>query len=336
MISGDNRVMFRDNMISIIVPVYNTEDYLSDCLKSIQNQTYSDIEIILVDDGSTDSSGDICDMFAKEDERIAVIHTKNRGVSVARNTGLEYSHGEWVMFVDADDIISQDACSVMISNALNMKADITICGEVEFSGRFPSILNQGDKQIETIVSDEALIRLIRFSITDHSVAKLFHKDLFENLSFPAGIVYGEDTYTVTRLVEKATNIVLVNYIVYYYRQIQTSVCNSAYKHNKITLLDVNEDLMARYGDRSNEMRVAIASKQFSNCMVLLRSFDDPKAFPEDQKRLIKGMNDTKRDVVLDKHSNSERRMKALLAMVSPEMLIWCLRRIDKVKGIKIM
>ena len=114
-------------MISVIVPVYNVEKYLSRCIDSILNQTYKDYEIILIDDGSKDSSGKICDEYAKNHNNISVIHTKNRGLSAARNTGTENSHGEYITFVDSDDLISNSFLSDLYTLIVNNNADISLC-----------------------------------------------------------------------------------------------------------------------------------------------------------------------------------------------------------------
>lgn len=114
-------------MISIIIPVYNVEQYLDKCLQSVINQTYQDIEIILVDDGSSDSSGILCDKWKEKDSRIKVIHKSNGGLSNARNVGIEQANGEYLMFIDSDDIVANDLCKVLFEMLKNNHADISIC-----------------------------------------------------------------------------------------------------------------------------------------------------------------------------------------------------------------
>ena len=114
-------------MISIIIPVYNVSKYLDKCLKSVVTQTYSNIQIILVNDGSTDNSGEICEKWCKKDKRIEVIHKRNGGLSNARNVGIERAQGEYLMFVDSDDIISDDLCELLHDRLLENNADLAIC-----------------------------------------------------------------------------------------------------------------------------------------------------------------------------------------------------------------
>lgn len=124
-------------MISIIIPVYNVEQYLDKCLQSVIHQTYQDIEIILVDDGSSDNSGILCDKWQEKDSRIKVIHKSNGGVSNARNVAIEQANGEYLMFIDSDDIVSDDLCKVLFEMLKNNNADISICNATHiFDDRF--------------------------------------------------------------------------------------------------------------------------------------------------------------------------------------------------------
>ena len=113
--------------VSIIIPVYNIEEYLPRCLESVLGQSYENLEVILVDDGSTDQSGKICDYYASQDKRIQVIHKKNEGVSIARNTGLDIATGEFIGFVDGDDLVEKDMIKILVQNSLKYEADISIC-----------------------------------------------------------------------------------------------------------------------------------------------------------------------------------------------------------------
>lgn len=144
-------------MISIIIPVYNVEQYLDKCLQSVINQTYQDIEIILVDDGSSDNSGILCDKWQEKDSRIKVIHKSNGGVSNARNVAIEQANGEYLMFIDSDDIVSNDLCKVLFEMLKNDNADISICNATHiFDNRF-DFKNTGE--IHCYSRDEAICQL---------------------------------------------------------------------------------------------------------------------------------------------------------------------------------
>lgn len=179
--------------ISIIVPVYNAEKYLKTCVDSIIHQSYKDIEVILIDDGSTDSSGKICDRYAKLDTRVKVRHKENGGVSSARNIGMQLSSGDYVMFVDADDWLDEDACS-KVASTLNLEADLyiynlrTICGNNVQNYSCDMVLADKEEFIADIIfcqsSKNPYIRAVW--------GKAFSRKLIENLRFDEFLYIGED------------------------------------------------------------------------------------------------------------------------------------------------
>lgn len=206
-------------MISIIIPVYNAQKYLSRCIDSILVQTYQEYEILIIDDGSVDSSAELCDRYALEDTRIRVFHTKNKGVSSARNLGLRNATGEWICFVDADDALPRNALKCMISNASD-KTDIiigdfeyiirdntTLCRHPEYKGR--------DEFIENYIASDWV--MICGCIINASIFKA------NEISFPEGIKFSEDFYTMCAVLTHCSNIVCVDECVYtYYRDNETS------------------------------------------------------------------------------------------------------------------
>ena len=191
-------------LISVIVPVYNVEKYLRKCIDSIINQTYRNLEIILVDDGSPDNCGAICDEYAAEDSRVKVIHKKNEGVSVARNEGLEKSNGELIIFIDPDDFIENEMLADMHDNIIKYNVDVVCCGYFiekldEMIRKYP---NRG------IFSSNELIEKL-FSMEVFSVIwnKMFKKSvLLDNknkyIQFPIGIYMGEDVLWLTRVLKR--------------------------------------------------------------------------------------------------------------------------------------
>ena len=168
------------NKISVIVPVYNVEDFIERCIESIIMQDYTDIEVILVDDGSTDNSGDMCDMYAKKDTRIRVIHKKNGGLSSARNLALDQMTGDYIFFVDSDDYIYPGTLRELISACMDYDADISCCGYI--SGNKSYYCNN---KIEVIDNFQAAKRMfICDGIDANAVCKLYKKHLFQNIRYP--------------------------------------------------------------------------------------------------------------------------------------------------------
>ena len=145
-------------MVSVIIPVYKTEQYLDRCIESVVNQTYKNLEIILVDDGSPDNCPKMCDEWAKKDSRIKVIHKKNGGLSDARNVGIDCATGEYLSFIDSDDFISNQMYKKMLNSIENFNADLAVCGiETFYDGQTPDVMV--DKEDEVISNKEAFLRL---------------------------------------------------------------------------------------------------------------------------------------------------------------------------------
>lgn len=200
-------------LISVIVPVYQVEDYLSQCIDSILNQTYTNLEIILVDDGSKDNSGNICDEYARKDKRIRVIHKQNGGAPSARNAGLAVILGKYVGFVDPDDWLEPGMYETLY-NAIECGNDIAVCSYYyDDIGREYVV---GGKESFTVNSYQALEMLISDEITNHTWNKLYARELFEDLSFP-NIKSFDDVAIMYLLFDKANMICVVNNPLYHYR-----------------------------------------------------------------------------------------------------------------------
>lgn len=212
-------------LISIIIPVYNVSKYLDNCISSIVCQTIDDIEIILVDDGSTDSSKEICDIWKKKDSRIKVIHKKNGGLSSARNEGLKFATSKWIAFCDADDYIKDSMYEEMLS-VVDEKIDIVVCGH--------NIVSE-DKIVEKVHSDGSISRIngeeaLYLILEDeeiHSFAwdKIYRVDLFKNFRWE-DLNYHEDVASTFKLFKKARNVILYNKPLYYYRRNPLSICHT--------------------------------------------------------------------------------------------------------------
>lgn len=211
--------------LSVIVPVYNVENYLEKCINSILNQTFSDFELLLIDDGSTDNSGKMCDEFALKDERIKVFHQSNGGQSVARNKGIDYSSSKYISFIDSDDWLDKDMYSRMMVPILNGKDfDIIVCGhrvltevgEIEEVVVFPETISiSGVEATNLILEDEKL--------PSFPWNKIYKKELFKNIRFPLERVY-EDTATIYKVFHLSKKVCIINSICYNYLRRKESTC----------------------------------------------------------------------------------------------------------------
>ena len=198
--------------ISVIVPVYNVERFLRECIESIISQTYKDLEIILVNDGSTDKSPLICEEYKKIDARVIVLHKENGGLSDARNKGIDISTGEYIGFVDSDDFIENDMYELLLNNIKKVEADIATCGVIS-----EKVKDKNFYKEEIIVNahDGLKEMLMERSMNTSACDKLYKRSLFDEIRYPKDKLY-EDLYTTYKLLHKANKIVISNQKKYYY------------------------------------------------------------------------------------------------------------------------
>ena len=213
----------RNPLVSVIVPVYKVESYLKDCIESIINQKYSNLEIILVDDGSPDNSGRICDAYALKDKRIKVIHKTNGGLSSARNAGIDIAEGEYLGFVDSDDTIEPFMYEKLINAIEKGKTKLAVCA-VNYVFENGKRLTKSNLGSDTIFSFyDAMIEMNSHRIFDMGAwSKLYHKDLFSDLRFPVGKL-SEDYYIMYKIFDRAQEISYVSTPCYNYLQRQNSI-----------------------------------------------------------------------------------------------------------------
>lgn len=226
-----------ETAISVIVPVYRVEKYLPACIDSILNQTFTDFELILVDDGSPDRCPEICDETAKRDARVRVIHQANAGLSAARNAGIEIAHGEWLGFVDSDDYIAPQFYEKLYQTAQRTDADCVMCSvqNVDESGKsIDSALMRVADEVKT--GQEVLQKIGRDDVTPYLTAwnKLYRRKLFNTLRYPAGR-QNEDVFVFAELFCQVQRAACVAELLYFYRKRIDSIMNSA-----VTLRNLDE------------------------------------------------------------------------------------------------
>lgn len=215
--------------ISVIVPVYRVEKYLSDCIESILNQTFADFELILVDDGSPDRCGEICDEAAKHDARVQVIHQKNAGLSAARNAGIEIARGSWLSFVDADDFVALNFLEALHKAATRAQADCAVCSfyltdstgariEASYPVEVENGVRTGVSVLETVQEQLNVPYIVAWN-------KLYRRELFETLRYPVGR-QNEDVFVFAELFDKAKTVVVLPDKLYFYRQSEGSIMRS--------------------------------------------------------------------------------------------------------------
>ena len=226
-------------LVSIIIPIYNIEQYLDRCISSAANQTHRELQIILVNDGSTDRSPEICDRWAAKDSRIVVLHQENGGVSAARNRGLDTASGEYILWLDSDDYLAPDAVKCLLDTAAETSADMVICDfergtDENYVFSVPNKITY--EQIEYIT---ALYRIYQDS---HSAlryaapwAKLVKRQIYQDIRYPVGRIF-EDIYTTHKLIFRCDKIAVLDSTLFYYFQRSDSIMNATFSLKKLDYL----------------------------------------------------------------------------------------------------
>ena len=242
------------NDISIIVPIYKVEKQLDRCIKSILNQTFINFELILVDDGSPDNCGKICDEYKRKDKRVKVIHKENGGLSDARNTGLNIATGKYIGFVDSDDIIHPEMYERMYNCINKYNADIVQCKFKKFKSieDINKLSNINNANIEYYTSKEAIIDMIdNNKINVNTWNKLYKRELFENERFPKGKIH-EDEFLTYKLIYKSNKVAYINEELYYYYQNDNGIMNGSNllkRLDRIEALEERSNFFLKYGDK---------------------------------------------------------------------------------------
>lgn len=306
-------------MISVIVPVYNVDQYLCKCIDSIKKQTYSNLEIILVDDGSTDKSGQLCDELAKSDSRIRVVHKKNGGLSDARNAGIEIASGEYLGFVDADDYIDLNMYESMISLLQKYKADIAVCGINYVTDGKVQKISCLDEVKEYNTNDALSTYFLTNEINASACNKLFSTRLFECVRFPFGKKY-EDIAVMHLLLEKANKIVHCGEAFYYYLNRAGSITKVNFSRKDVDLISIRKEINNYYTLDSeyhllSEKALAEAYLVTLNKLILYNCEKEYRDIYNECKQSLKSMN---RQLARNPFfSNKERLKLGLVVYISP-------------------
>lgn len=256
--------------ISVIVPVYNVEKYLDRCLKSLFNQTYENIEIILINDGSTDRSGEMCDMYEKEDSRVKVLHQEYNGVADARNKGVAMATGEYIIFLDSDDEADREYVGKLYKTLKENDLDIAQCCLLRIRNGQPinklevkdgvSIFNGVEMQMKTFDRDRYFCNVV--------CGKLFKKELFEGLSFPYGRI-NEDESLIYRLTFKSKRVGIIDDYLYYYHYNGDSITEKKYNIHRLDAFYMLEEKFAFYKEQGLEAFAnKVANEYFSQMSIV--------------------------------------------------------------------
>lgn len=269
-------------LISIIVPVYNVEQYLEKCVESIIKQTYKNIEIILVDDGSKDSSGKLCDELQKKDTRIKVVHKANGGLSDARNAGMKIAQGQYIGFVDSDDYIAEDMFETLYNLNKKYNSEISIVSYYEiYNGKVIGV-RKADKPEELTKIEAIKELLIDTKIQSYAWNKLFKRELFEGIEFPTNKNF-EDIATTLLLFERANKVVLYEEPKYYYMRRDNSIIGTRNYKTYKDYLEVIYDKYYYLDGKYEELDLYNAYNFIINCIwvySIMAAFDLDEVYKE--------------------------------------------------------
>lgn len=241
-------------MISVIVPIYKVELYLEECVDSIISQTYRNLEIILINDGSPDNCGKICDDYALKDDRIKVIHKKNGGISDTRNTGVEACTGEYIAFVDSDDILHPQFIEILYQNLISNKAMISCCSFQKFKHTSEINYVLSEKKVETFTGDEFLETLYEPNWIPQNVVvwnKIYRKSILEKLRFPLGMLH-EDEFVFHEIYYGQKKIVYSPMKLYFYRKHRESITQNQTRINYKNIKEAHQ-IRIDYGIKNNNI-----------------------------------------------------------------------------------
>ncbi len=275
--------------ISVIVPVYKVEKYLNKCVDSIINQTYKNLEIILVDDGSPDNCGKICDEYSKKDNRIKVIHKENGGLSSARNAGLEIATGDYIGFVDSDDWIEKSMYSDMLNCAVKNNADVVRCGFFRHENENIECVN--GTQMEYILDKEyRLIELIDGGLLEGAAwNKLYKKYIFQDIRYDETIFRNEDSIATYYILKKAYNVVFIDKCEYNYLIRSGSILMSGLNLNSFDMIKISKIFIEDEKNNSNIKPYCLKRFVFISLHLLTQLIRENK--------FIEKFNDIRSDII---------------------------------------
>ena len=298
-------------MISIVVPVYNVEKYIEECLLSILNQTYVDFELILVDDGSSDASGLLCDKYKMLDARVQVIHKLNGGLSEARNVGTKIAKGQYVTFIDGDDIVSSNYLSTLVELIQKYKAEMAVTGIKKFYDGNVPVEEKRNCVSNCYSGEEALINVLYQNYMDTSAcALLIPLKVAQSNEFPIG-KYHEDDYTTYKYYLSVNKIGVSKTKQYFYRRRRGSI-TSSFGQAIYDELDAADNLVEKIGCINCKLKKAAESKKYSNyCQVILSTKNLETLAPETYERIKDYLLSQKWKIITDANVRIRNKMAAI-------------------------
>ena len=311
------------DQISIVVPVYNVENCLSYCVESLRQQTYKNIEIILVDDGSTDSSGEICDQYAREDDRIKVLHIENGGLSNARNTGVKESSTDWIVFIDSDDYYDHRAIEYLVELRDKYRVDLVATPVIEVRNYENSdfLGDLREKYSGKLDRRTALEQMFYGNyVGTHSGGKLYKKEILLRFPYPNGMLY-EDLALAYEHIASCENIAVSDLTLYKYYRRPGSIVNSKYSDRLLDFykaMEWNRSYVERDYSGDRDMRRALNVRYVFNGLHIVHAMLSSDMYAEVNK-IRKEYIQYFKDVIPNSNVTRKNKLKYILFLVSAKL-----------------
>lgn len=305
--------------LSIIVPIYNAEKYLERCIQSIIDQTYSNFELLLVDDGSSDTSIEICRQFEKADSRVKVITQKNAGVSAARNTGLDNAKGVYIGFIDSDDYIEKDFYEILYTHLVNEQADMSVIGAYDiYANKKPKKKEQKYLVLDQERATELILEGNLVSV--HPWSKLCKRELFDGLRYPVGKIH-EDSYVIIELLLRCQKIVVDTIQKYHYYHRVGSITSTTFAEKDLSFIDAWEkNYVLIVENLPNLKNLAVQRVCWANFLMLdkIMVSDNEKNFSQTQE-IINYLKKHSRFILQAKSFTRNRKISLIALLISPSL-----------------
>ena len=306
----------QDKLISVVLPIYNVEDYLERCIKSVLNQTYKNFEIILVDDGSTDGSAELCDYYAEIENKVCVIHKKNGGLSEARNTGTMLAKGDYITYIDSDDYVDKDYIEYLYNLVKKYNTKVALCTHTVVFENGKKIVYGNGKDSEVLDAYNCIKRMLYNDVVDTSAwAKLYDIELARKILYPQGKIF-EDIATTYKFFLASGEIACGYSSKYYYMIRKNSIVGSSFNIKKLELIDMTDSMARDILQVYPDMKAAVLRRRVYSRFSTLNQMLDTKECSKEKKEIIQFIKNNGNKILKDKNAPKRDKMAICLLKVS--------------------
>lgn len=309
------------NTVSIIIPIYNIQEYIKPCLESVLRQTHNDIEVILINDGSSDDSGSICDSYANQDDRVRVIHQNNLGVSAARNKGLAATTGEYIMFVDGDDMIDTNMVAYMLDKAsTNSNCTLVSCAVTR---RHNNIGISGENTLRFNKVEASIDMLYMNNMDNGPCAKLIPSKIAKSIKFNPKITIAEDLDYIYKILQKIDNEVFINSSLYYYRIAPGSAMTKPFTERRMDGFIATRGIVSHALKTGNDRMINAAKfRHFAEAFFVLSSIGgEQRKYRKQYNIACDEFNKYRFSVIANKEAPKKFRLLAVLSIINIKLAI---------------